>query len=568
MATNSRFELTYSKSGLPWFTFGRRESPGEIVQKWEEQKCRSVYLKQTPKFRFLVPISSAKDLSAVERVANEFACQSYENWEVNFLVTSKVKELKEILIRKNDLRFTVTVTADFSGDSDQNFDRRWLDNADYVGWLDSATTLSPVALFLLAESLELVAPAVIYWNAVSCDPSGGSIRERVRRPSFSPYTLENGNYLGWDWLASVKELSPSQGTNFAKRHSFLRERAASQLPWVLQPAVLSYHRHPLMEKMEQVKSAADAASSEPNVGPLTVLVCFKDRAEWTARAVRDFAQVTGKLDVTFLLIDNQSSMAERHKLDQALAEISARVQIVEFSKPFNFAAMTNWAIDKHVKTENIFLLNNDVFWGDGDTAEILSLLEKGDVATIGIPLKYPNGGYQHLGFRAFLDAPPHQIRIAPIQTPHAFSFWGRETFANTFAACFLKRSLFLEIGGLSELEMANGFGDVAFCLECGQRKLRNIIYAKAWAYHLESGSRGKTYEFWEEAALQRRYPGRLSLMEYEELSLETVGPLDWVTPFLGTVKESLREQGGAWEKMRGTVSGLSRFSRRPRGVKA
>ncbi len=536
---------------LPWFTFGRRETFQEVIQKWREQKCRALYLPLQPKFRFLVLINQAADWAQGLRLAEEFLGQSYAHWEVWFLVSKKTPDLTHPLKSLSDDRLKILR-------QDKNLGVP-LDaglGADYVGWLDVSTTLSPVGLFLLAESACVAdSAALIYWNAVSISSDGQALRQRVKRPQFSPYTMAHGNYLGQDWVVKASQLvgSPAKAV-FAEPAKFLTAFAKEASDWRLQTAVLSYHRKALFSEVAVVTPAVASGHVTP---PLTVIICFKDKAEWTARAIKDFDRAAGQLDVAYLLIDNGSQKNERDSLERALGFMASKLRYVDFTRPFNFAAMHNWAIRDLVTTENVFLLNNDVFWGEGSVEAILLLLAETDVATVGIALKYPSGKFQHLGFKARLGAPPHQIRVTPIQQPSVLSFWNREVFANTFAACFLKRSLFLQLGGLSELEMANGFGDVAFSLEAVRQGYRNLFYATAWATHLESGTRGIRYEYWEEACLMRKYPEQMRRMEAEDFSIEEFGGGDWLAPLLGSVKETLRRKGGQWDLLRATLKAVS-----------
>lgn len=530
-------------SEIPWFTFGRRETGEELAQKWKEQAARLVYLSRTPHLHFFVEVVKGASVKAARRVAEEFLAQSYPHWRLSFLAEGETARLTKTIDELGDVRLQVEAGANLA-------DASW-EGADYVGVVELGTTLSPVALMLLAESLNQFADTdVLYWNAVSVSENGKELQARVKRPRFSPFAFSQGNVLEGDWvmkasLADDDRIRPY----FCRRDSFLAQALKLTSAWRLLPAVLSYHRRPLLAEVTMPPAVTDGQVAE-KPAPLTVIVCFKDKVEWTARAVMDFFRASGYLDVKFLLVDNGSQQKERDKLERALGFLSAKLRVVDFAKPFNFAAMHNWAIREHVDTENIFLLNNDVFWGEGSVRDMLRLLSAPDVATVGIPLKYPSGKYQHLGFRAFLDAPPHQIRVAPLQRPGPVTLWSREVFANTFAACFLKRSVFVKLGGLSELEMANGFGDVAFCLEAGKQGYRNLFYATAWATHLESGTRGRKYEYWEEAALMRRFPDRLSTMEAEEFSLEIYKGLEWLRPLLGSAKESMRKKGGQWDALR------------------
>ncbi len=526
-------------------TFGRRESAAELNQRVKGQRTQAAYLPREPRFRFFVEVLNASQIPACERLARELEAQSYGHWELYFFAANEKfrAPLEKKLRRHEDERLKVETS--FSADG-----------CDYVGWLKPETTLSPVALFFLAHRA-LEAPDssthVIYWNAVGLGPAGNRIAWRVRRPSFSPYALRNGNYLGDDWVVSATVLAtPGLTEKLTSPHEFLLSVADGPTAWLLEPTYLTYHRG---EPPGPVDSAVTLSRGKKKRA-LTVVVCFRDKSEWTAKAVRSLLGAAEGVSTDFLLVDNQSQPSEREALEKSLADLGAMVRFATYDRPFNFAAMHNWVLGELVTNENVLLLNNDVFWSYGAVADVLDTLRAKDVATVGIPLRFPNGQPQHLGFKVSRAVPPRLFRVEPLQAEGALAKWGREVFANTFAACFVKRSIFLNVGGLDELEMANGFGDVAFSLECLSRGYRNLFYAAASAIHLESGSRGRNYEYWEEAALQRRYPELLQRMADEDFSIDFPGPMDWISPLLSGVKEALRDRGGLLEPVRAVVKGL------------
>ncbi len=78
------------------------------------------------------------------------------------------------------------------------------------------------------------------------------------------------------------------------------------------------------------------------------------------------------------------------------------------------------------------------------------------------------------------------------------------------------------MGGLRSLDLPNGFGDVAFSFECLRRGLKNIYLGYLEATHLESASRGRRYEDWEECVIEREYPDILQRMIREDLGINRV----------------------------------------------
>ncbi|MBI1861651.1 MAG: hypothetical protein HYR96_12105 [Deltaproteobacteria bacterium] len=86
----------------------------------------------------------------------------------------------------------------------------------------------------------------------------------------------------------------------------------------------------------------------------------------------------------------------------------------------------------------------------------------------------------------------------------------------------MKRSVFETLGGLRAVEFPNGFGDVAFNFDCHRRGLHNLYLGDITGTHRESASRGLSYEYWEEVAIETEYPDILQKMLRADVGFDRI----------------------------------------------
>jgi GT2 family glycosyltransferase len=130
---------------------------------------------------------------------------------------------------------------------------------------------------------------------------------------------------------------------------------------------------------------------------------------------------------------------------------------------------------------------------------MVSLAARPDVGAVGAKLIYSNETIQHagvvLGTGSFYDDPGvagHyglnlQAEDVGIQ---GYMSLMREAGAVTAACLAVRKSVFEQVGGFDETNLAISFNDVDFCLRLRAAGLRNVWTPFARLYHLESASRG------------------------------------------------------------------------------
>ncbi len=171
-----------------------------------------------------------------------------------------------------------------------------------------------------------------------------------------------------------------------------------------------------------------------------------------------------------------------------------RIGIVTYRGGFNYSAVNNLGV-RHTSGEYILLLNNDtevitVTWME----ELLMYAQRRDVGAVGAKLYYPDKTIQHAGVVIGLGAHRTAGHVHYKQHRQNLGYMGRLCYAQdmtavTGACLMVKKSLYLEAGGLDE-SFAVSLNDVDFCLKLREKGLLNVFTPFAELFHYESASRG------------------------------------------------------------------------------
>lgn len=469
---------------VPWATLGRRESFAELDSKWAQQKESVGFFKARPLISLVILKGIRASALDTQATLESIRAQSYPHWEI--IDESKVHEAR----------------------------------GEWVGFIENGDLLSPVALYFCV--LEIVArPEAkgFYTNEIRLAKGGERIAAYFSKPRFSRFTLQHFNYCGRFFLYR-RELSPPSGK---VEYAHLLDLSENSNEFHLVPYFLYYRRGLLPIETGPIQRVSPRLLRRPKV---SAIVCFKDKADWTIECLKAIAEHAGKIDLEVILVNNASSPSELERVRAAASASTVPAKVVDYARKFNFGDMHNWAVREHCQGDYLFLLNNDVFLKKGSLEMLAAWAQFDWVGTVGILLRHAHGTVQHAGIRAFFGGSARMAKIGNDYSDDLTSRVNKEVFGNTFAACMVKRSTFLEIGGLRPLDLPNGYGDVAFNFECLRKGLRNLYIAEVEGVHLESASRGASYEYWEEFSVEREYADILQRMLREDLGYERVPGFD------------------------------------------
>lgn len=175
------------------------------------------------------------------------------------------------------------------------------------------------------------------------------------------------------------------------------------------------------------------------------------------------------------------------------------VKVLDYDAPFNYSAINNAAV-RHASGEVLAFLNNDLEVINNDWLdEMVSQAMRPEIGAVGAMLYYPDDTVQHAGIVLGIGGQPGTPSVAG----HAFKCAPRgsegqrnrlrlvQNYSAVTAACMVvRRSVFEQVGGFNEAELAIAFNDVDFCLRVRAAGYRNLWTPFAELYHHESASRG------------------------------------------------------------------------------
>jgi glycosyltransferase involved in cell wall biosynthesis/Flp pilus assembly protein TadD len=224
---------------------------------------------------------------------------------------------------------------------------------------------------------------------------------------------------------------------------------------------------------------------------VSVIVPTRDRAELLERCANGVLTRTDYEPLELLIVDNGSIERETEQLFNRLLE-DRRLRVLRHPGPFNFAAINNRAVEQ-ARGEVVLLLNNDVdVMSPSWLEEMVSHAQRPEIGAVGAKLFYPDGSIQHGGVVLGIGHGAGHFFIGAADDDRYWGFLAltRRVSAVTAACMAVRRSVYLEVGGLDEVNFPIGLNDVDFCLRLRERDYAVLWTPHAQLRHLESASRG------------------------------------------------------------------------------
>lgn len=226
---------------------------------------------------------------------------------------------------------------------------------------------------------------------------------------------------------------------------------------------------------------------------VSIIIPTKDQKDLLESCVDSILLKTELTNYEIVIVDNGSVERETKKYLSKLSE-KENIRVLNYSAPFNFSAINNYAVSQCPESEFVLLLNNDVeVINKGWLSEMVSLAKQEDVGCVGAKLYYTNGLIQHAGVILGIGGVAGHSHKCFSQDHHGYfsRLKLRQDLSAVTAACLLvKKSVYNQVGGLNEEDLTIAFNDVDFCLKVRDLGLRNVWTPFAELYHHESISRG------------------------------------------------------------------------------
>ena len=228
---------------------------------------------------------------------------------------------------------------------------------------------------------------------------------------------------------------------------------------------------------------------------VTIIIPNKDHLSDLKRCIDSVIEKSTYENYDIIVVENNSTSKEIFDYYEEI-KTHPRIRVVTYDegREFNYSRINNFGA-RFAKGEYLILLNNDtevitVNWIE----EMLMYGLRDDVGAVGAKLYYEDKTIQHAGIVLGLGAhrtaghSHHKVAMENV------GYMGRLCYAQdvsavTGACMMVKKSLYDELGGLSE-EFAVALNDVDFCLRIREKGYLIVFTPFAELYHYESVSRG------------------------------------------------------------------------------
>lgn len=226
---------------------------------------------------------------------------------------------------------------------------------------------------------------------------------------------------------------------------------------------------------------------------VSIIIPTRDHLDVLKVAVDSILSKTDHKNFEVVIVDNGSVEPPTLQWFDQITAQDRRVRVLRDDRPFNYSALNNAAVAQ-CSGEFVALVNNDIeVISPGWLSEMVGLAQRPGTGCVGAKLYYPDGRIQHAGVVVGLGGVAgHAHLFFPTAHLGYFARLGlRQNYTAVTGACLVvRRSIFDEVGGLNETDLAIAFNDVDFCLRVDAAGYRNVWTPWAELVHHESISRG------------------------------------------------------------------------------
>jgi glycosyltransferase involved in cell wall biosynthesis len=501
-------------------------------------------------------------LNMLEDAIRSVQCQLYPNWELCIADDASTDNGVRTLLQRyadKDSRIKVIFREKNGHISAASNSALSLVSGEYIALLDNDDLLREDALFWVAEAIANNPDVgLIYSDEDKLDESGVYF-DPYFKPDWNPdlflshniichlsvYRTDLVNKLGsfregyegaqdYDLaLRCSEQLIPQQIVHIPRvlyhwrSHSGSTAQAGSEKSYALLAGERALNDHFARTNVSARSELLDfgmyrARYILPTPVPLVSLIIpTHNGLDLIKQCINSIITKTTYTNFEILIVDNNSDDPEALEYFTTIAADNHRIRVTRDERPFNYSALNNAAVQQ-AQGEYLGLINNDIeVISAGWLDEMVSLAIQPGVGAVGARLWYPDDTLQHGGCITGLGgvaghSHKHLKRGAP-----GFFYRAQliQTLSAVTAACLvIKKSIYQEVGGLDETNLAVAFNDVDFCLRVKEAGYRNVWTPYAELYHHESATRGsedtseKQLRFSEEVSYMKKRWGE-SLMQ-------------------------------------------------------
>lgn len=505
--------------------------PKHLPDKVELERQRKTNFAVKPKFSIVVPLYKTP-VEYLEQMVQSVKQQTYTNWELVLSDGSgKDSPLKEVLARlaAEEPRIRVVEnekTLQISENTNAAMEQA---TGDFFVFMDHDDMLTEHALFECAAVINKTPEAdVIYSDEDKMSMDGHKFFQPHFKPDFNLDLLCTVNYICHLFVAK-RELVEKVGMlrsefDGAQDYDFIF-RCTEEAEKICHIPKIMYHwrchEDSTAENPESKQYAFDAGRraieahyqrkgihAEVENGEflglyrtkyildekplISIIIPNKDHIDDLDRCVQSILKKSAYPNYEFVIVENNSTEDETFAYYEKLQKECEKVHVCRYAGPFNYSKINNFGVS-HAAGEYLLLLNNDTEMINEDCLEeMLGYCSRSDVGAVGARLYYEDNTIQHAGVViGFGGIAGHCFVQQPRgNTGYCHRIICAQDYSAVTAACMMvKRSVFEEVGGLTE-ELAVAFNDIDFCMKVRQKGYLIVYNPYAELYHYESKSRG------------------------------------------------------------------------------
>jgi GT2 family glycosyltransferase len=499
-----------------------RHEPGsdELARQREER------FRDEPLVSIVVPVGHMPPAHLLAMLESVLA-QTYARWQLCLAAVSSSPPLRRLLeeVTARDGRICVRFLAESVSKADLLAAACEPASGPYLALLEPGDTLAPFALFEVVRALNEQPQADFLYSDE--DHLGGTgQRERpLFKPDWSPDTLTGCNYIGHLVVLRRHLLEKCGGfrPGFEGAEDYdLVLRATEQAGRIVHLPRVLYHRRMSSASgtdgsrrlaalelscraiEEHLQRTAVSGSVLPGPTPgtyqvvrdlpeqplVSIIIPSHDQHEVLARCIDSISRSSYR-SFEILIAENHSKEPETFAYYKQLAD-RPEVRLLTWDRPFNYAAVNNWAASQ-ARGEVLLLLNNDTEVRNADWLErMLEHALRPEVGAVGSKLYYPDGSIQHggviLGVRGVAEHAHRYWPGASSGYAHRLSVV-QELSAVTGACLMMRRSVFKQVGGFDERYVI-ACNDIDLCLRVRRHGYRVLWTPFAELFHHEQKTRG------------------------------------------------------------------------------
>ncbi|XOV89489.1 MAG: glycosyltransferase [Pseudomonadota bacterium] len=456
--------------------------------------------------------------------------QVYPHWQLCIADDCSTSvDVSRIVAGFNDSRITLVQreqNGNISAASNSALDTA---TGDYVTFLDQDDTLSPFALFWVAELLVRRPDVRLIYSDEDKLSEEGERCDPHFKPDWNYDYLLAHNYLchlsvydrqlveqvgrlrlGFEGaqdhdlaLRAIEQLKTSEIAHIPRvLYHWRKHEDSTSMSVQAKPYALVASKRAVEEHLTRTASRARVSLEGlkfrilreiPTPLPrVNVLIPTRDGLALLRACINSILQKTRYPNYRITVIDNGSAEAATLRY---LEEGAARgdFSVTRDDQPFNFSRLVNTGI-RASDDEYVCLLNNDVeVISDGWLTEMMGNACRDEVGVVGAKLLYDDNTVQHGG--VILGVGGVAGHAHKYQAQGSLGYFDRlvlqhELSAVTGACMLIKRSVFDQTRGFDESELTVAFNDVDYCLQVRELGYKIIWTPHAVLYHHESKSRG------------------------------------------------------------------------------